>query len=253
MSVTKDRLRKILIHIGLDEGESDVYLAALKLGQSTAAELSKETNIKRSTVYTIIERLMGRGLMGEIYRGLKRKFVAESPQKLEELLQERHKTFHEYLPDFMNLHSHTSTDHNVKVFEGVEGLKNGLTACISDLMPGDDYYVIANIEGIIELIPEHFYSFAKKRAQHDINLKTILQDGPKTREYVNWAQNTIEQIKIIPADSPFMSNIVVTSHRVMMPHMKPFTGAIIIENSQAIATQQQVFMMMWNMLSDQIV
>ena len=94
-------------------------------------------------------------------------------------------------------------------------------------------------------LPKFFYSFAKKRADYNIQLRTMLQDGPLTREYIQWAEGSREQIVLLPKDTSFMANIIVTSHRVVMPHIKPLTGAVVIENSQAVDTHQKLFEMLW--------
>ena len=145
----------------------------------------------------------------------------------------------------MALHTFPSSEQSVKVYEGIEGLKNGIMLALDDLEPGDDYFVIANIESIIELAPKFFMNFANKRAKFNINLQTILQDGPLTRKYAEDMRHTREEIKFLPKDTKLAANIVVTSHRVVMPHITTFVGAVVIENKHAVATHQTLFKLLW--------
>ena len=240
------KLVSVLQKLGLTEKESVTYLTLLQQGESTALIISNKSGIKRSTVYTIFESLIERGLVSKIYNGSKKRFVAETPHKLEDLLQKQTTILQEHLPDFLELHSLPNSEQSVQVYEGIEGLKNGLNTALKDLKNGDDYFVIANIEELLNIMPEFFKEFAMKRSKYKINLKTILQDGPKTRRYIEWAeQKTNEQIKIIPAESTLTANIVVTPYRVIMPHLKPFVGAVIIENQQAVSTHKKIFEMLW--------
>ena len=242
-----EKLSNVLQKIGLNEKEALVYITLLQLSESTALAVSTKSGIKRSTVYTVFETLTERGLVSKIYNGVKKKFVAETPHKLEELLQRQTNLLKNHLPDFLELHSLPNSEQSVQVYEGTEGLKNGLNTALKDLKNGDDYFVIANIEELLNIIPEFFQDFAIRRSRYNINLKTILQDGPKTQDYVKWAKkHTKEQIKVIPAESNLTANIVITSHRVIMPHLKPFVGAVIIENQQAVSTHQKIFEMLWN-------
>jgi|GEM_PF-1027481 len=240
----------LLEKLGLSDKESRVYFAMLELGQTTALNIARVSEIKRTSVYDTIERLQKRGLVTEQHVGLKRKFVAESPRVLQSLLHEQQQELEEALPGLVEMHRYPSTEGSVKIYEGAEGLKNALSLMLKDLQPGDPYYVIANIEGILELIKKFFYEFAKKRDKYPILLKTLLQDqkgkSPLTKEYIAWAQGTREEIMTFMPEQSFSANIVVTPYRVMMPHIKPFTGAIVIENPQAVDTHQQLFRMLWN-------
>ena len=48
--------------LGFDEKEAEVYLALLKIGETTATKVSQETKIERTLVYYIMEKLIGKGL-----------------------------------------------------------------------------------------------------------------------------------------------------------------------------------------------
>ena len=77
-------LQNQLQAFGLSENEAAVYLASLTLGPSSALEIARNSSIKRATVYLVIESLQEKGLMHIEYAGLKRKFVAASPEQFEE-------------------------------------------------------------------------------------------------------------------------------------------------------------------------
>ena len=56
-------IEKVLQEIGLNKKEVKVYVTLLQLGQDTAFRIASKSGIKRSTVYTILERLKSIGLV----------------------------------------------------------------------------------------------------------------------------------------------------------------------------------------------
>jgi len=59
-------MKEELMEIGLDEHEAEVYLFLLKNKNQTANEISKEMKINRSVVYSILERLIRKGLVSYV-------------------------------------------------------------------------------------------------------------------------------------------------------------------------------------------
>ena len=57
MSIESEKLQKI----GLNPNEIKIYLVLLRLGQGLAGEISKESQINRTTTYDSIERLIEKG------------------------------------------------------------------------------------------------------------------------------------------------------------------------------------------------
>ncbi len=86
-------MRNILKQLNFSSKETDVYLAALKLGSSSFTELSKLAGIKRPTTYAILEKLKERGLVSLSKKKGKQIFAAEDPEKLLKLLEEEKEAF----------------------------------------------------------------------------------------------------------------------------------------------------------------
>ena len=55
-------LEKELMGIGLTQREVKVYLALLKLGESTTGKIIQESGISSGKIYEILEKLIGKGL-----------------------------------------------------------------------------------------------------------------------------------------------------------------------------------------------
>ena len=57
-----DNLQNILSNLDIPKDQSAVYLALLKLGSANYTQIAKETGIKRTTLYTIIEKMEKKGI-----------------------------------------------------------------------------------------------------------------------------------------------------------------------------------------------
>jgi len=82
---------KPLEKIGLTKSEIRVYLALLKLGQTTAGPIVDEAKVTRSKIYDILERLKNKGLVSYITKESTKYFSAADPKSLLDYLEEKEK------------------------------------------------------------------------------------------------------------------------------------------------------------------
>ena len=68
--------------LGFNQSEAKIYLALLDIGEAQAGQISKKTQINRTTVYDSIERLIGKGLVTFVIQANKKAFQAVSPDKI---------------------------------------------------------------------------------------------------------------------------------------------------------------------------
>ncbi|MDQ7021103.1 MAG: helix-turn-helix domain-containing protein [Candidatus Dojkabacteria bacterium] len=82
-------LKVFLTEFGLTDREINLYLALLKTGPNTIMNLSRKTKIKRSTTHNNVEELIKKGLVSQTNYGERRMVVAESPEKLKFLIEQK--------------------------------------------------------------------------------------------------------------------------------------------------------------------
>src|SRR5437868_1910606 len=76
-----------LQQLGLNTHEANTYLTCFNRGEVTIMELSRITGIKRTTLYGIVEVLIGKGLIRVIQKGAHRIYSAENPKKFKIMLE----------------------------------------------------------------------------------------------------------------------------------------------------------------------
>ena len=89
----KSNIEKVLTEIGLTKLEAKAYLALLSLGSSTALPIARKANIKRTSIYNFIDHLIDIGLVSKTTKNSRAIFVAEPPERLANILEEKRKTF----------------------------------------------------------------------------------------------------------------------------------------------------------------
>lgn len=246
-----EKLLKTLAETGLTEHEARVYLATLSLGPSTVLKIARESGVKRTTVYSVIESLKQKGLMIIEPRGFKQLYIAEDPTRLESVLESRKQTLQKELPELSALYNLKGGESLIKYYEGLEAVKNVYDGLLEDARRDEDYAVVSNIEGWYSLDPDYFEQFREKRAKRGVKARILLQDSPGAREYKKFERNYNVEIKILPEGTELATNLVVIPRRVVVHQLTPPIMAIVVENKSIIKMHQEFFEIMWNATRDE--
>jgi predicted DNA-binding transcriptional regulator len=76
----------LLSQIGLGEKEVTIYLAVLRHGKISPAELARVTKIKRTTVYSVTQELLRLGIISADHAGTTQSLLALPPEELRQVI-----------------------------------------------------------------------------------------------------------------------------------------------------------------------
>jgi len=238
-------LSKTLQEIGLSEHESRVYVAALNLGPTTILQLAQASHVKRTTVYSIIESLQQRGLMSVEIRGLKKMFVAEHPDYLKTVLDEKKAKLDTIFPDLAALfHTHENSN-SIKQYDGLPRIKKIYNALLTEIRAHEDYLVISQQEQWFKTDEEYFQKFIERRAKLNINIRMLLQDSPTTRTHKRFEKNYHETIKILPVDTRLTTNLIILPHKLLIHQLTLPYSVIVIEKPDVVLLHRELFEIIW--------
>ena len=79
----------LLERIGLTKGEIKTYLALLKLGSSSTGPIAKASQVSRSKLYSILDKLEKKGLVSHIEKNGVIYFQAVEPEKIKDFITEQ--------------------------------------------------------------------------------------------------------------------------------------------------------------------
>ncbi len=244
-----EKLLGILREIGLNEEEAQVYLSALSLGNTTILKLAKATNIKRTTIYGIVDALKEKGLMRIELRGLKQLYAAENPERLEIMLERRKDQFSKVLPEFQALYGLQGGESVIKYYTGIPAMQKIYWESLYELRPHEEYLVIANQEKWYNIDPTFSLSYIEERAKQPIVIRELFQDSPIAREHKKIERNLNAQVKILPPASPFNIDTVILPRKLITFELTPPYRTVVIENPSLVALQKELFEIIWRSIS----
>lgn len=243
---------ELLTGFGLKVQEAKIYLACLKLGQSTVSQIAKEAGIQRTFVYDILDNLKKRGLISSIDLAGKKRFQAVSIESLKSLLKEKFDRFEAFIPELKSLEKLPGKA-NVRFFEG----KEGSIAAIKDALnqpPGSEILCISNAEGAYLNEKEMDQWYIDERVKRGITMRFIAPDNPATMQFVKKDKKHKRVTRVVPNELfPFEADINIygneqssSPHKVAIASLneKEIVG-MIIESESIAKTMKMIFELAW--------
>lgn len=115
---------ELLQNIGLNEKESKTYLSILELGSCTIKPIADKANVKRTSVYNFIERLVSMGLISQAKIRNRMHYQALPPTRLLEIQKQNLMSVEKLLPELMGMFNASVKKPKIQYFEGSDQIKN---------------------------------------------------------------------------------------------------------------------------------
>lgn len=234
--------------VGLTESEAKLYVTALTQGPSTALSLSRATEIKRATVYGQIESLKKKGMMRIEFNGAKKRFVAENPTQLKQVIDQRKTKLDKVIPALASLYNLGGKESFIKYYEGINGLKALYEELLRIVHPREDFCVIAHQHEWYERDAVYFEHFLERRAKIVHSARLIFQDSERARFSQERGNLLRQEVRLLPNGVTMNADIIVTPHCLVVHQWKDPITALMIENHNVAQTQLEIFNFMWNVL-----
>lgn len=131
----------MLRKIGFSEPEADIYLDLLEHGASGITDIAKRTGYHRQIIYRTLPILRESGVIGISQKGKRSVYVAESPDRLQSMLDRLASDFHSALPLLHGMYEAQNSDRpQFKILEGKQGIRSVFSDIVRTLKKGDVYY-----------------------------------------------------------------------------------------------------------------
>jgi sugar-specific transcriptional regulator TrmB len=226
-----------LQEFGLSEGESEIYLALLKLGKANVMSLSKKTGRHRTHIYDTIEKLKQKGLISDSIIENKRFFTACSPDNLIDYLKEKQDKAQNIVNELKELHKVDFDEIKVETYKGKAGLKSVLRDILRSLKSGQEYIGYGEGTRFEKILPIFYYQFKNQSKKKNIKLRLILKKGAKISKRKGL------KIKYLDLVSP--STTFIYSDKVAIIIWEPFPTAIKIKDKKTAESYKSYFELLW--------
>jgi len=242
-------LEQDLKSIGLEEKEARVYLAALELGSANIQELTKKSNIKRSTVYEMLKNLKELGLISETTKGKRKLFLAAEPEKLKRSIKAKEQLLNEMLPELKSLSNLGSVKPKITYYEGREGLREIWRDALK--IKSKMTYWIAPIQDVVETVGEDFLNkYIEERTKKGIWIKTIHITSKIFPDYKyidpTTYEKTLRQVRFTPAEMNIQNTIAIYDNKVAIINSRKEGFGFIMESNDYAETMKVFHDLLWN-------
>lgn len=246
---------KLLQDIGLSGGESKVYLALLKLGETKTGELAKEARVSSSKVYKILDRLEKKGIVGHILKGEVKHFSPMNPKTIINYIEEKEKSLEEkkqeinrIIPQFESLIKNSENKSQAAIYEGFKGVTNLFRNMIDELDKNGEYFVIGAKYADIPGSREFFYKHHLRRLEKKIKLHMLANH--ETKGNLETTTTKFAEIKYLPGYLSTTMQIVFYKNKAFIVLWTEDPVAFLIQNEEAVTGFKAYFDTMWKLAKD---
>lgn len=237
---------KELIKAGLSEKQAKAYISNLEIGKSMAADIAKRANIKRSTIYGILDDLIRMGLVSYSQKGKKRFFKAQDPRVILDILDSNRKSFENILPDLNKIHSIYKLKPSVQFFEGREGIKRIYEDTLN--CKYKKIYQVVKVNDFVKFPGEDFSKeYINKRAAKGITAYAIHpREGDLHNDFYGENSSELKRIvRYVNRDIFHTSMTMIYDYKVAVISTEKEGFGFIIESKDFSQTMQGYFDYMW--------
>src|SRR3989344_1419855 len=246
MEVQRDLIHT-LEDIGLTEKEAAVYLALLSLETATAYQIAGHCDVKKPTVYVILDDLRKKGLVLKVPHAKKALFAAQDITEYLSAHESRLKAARAIVPKLHALGS--KPKESVYFFNGLRGMAQALEYKFREMRGQTFYSFYGNLAGVSKDIVELYNRWDEKYIEADISSRIIMPEKNKDaqKELISLAKQRGDQVQIrfleqylYPSNMFFETGVDFL--RIM--DAKNVT-ATIIDGESAAEAMRQIFRIVW--------
>jgi len=244
-------LQKDLQSIGLSQKESMVYSACLQLGIDSVLNIARLTQLKRPTVYLILDELEKHGLVSRVQKEHKMLFKVEPPERLFAELEMKREMTQNILPSLKAIYNIDPEKPTIKIAEGTSGVRNVYQDIFTYLFhhPNEELLIYGSLKDTLEHFEtqtvNYFYTFVGKSKNV---VREIGNDDHETRKYYRASVkvNPNHAIKLIRNEGRFFqTDNMIYGNNLVIFSVKEQIFVTTIESATICETYRTLFEMAW--------
>lgn len=236
--------------IGLNNRDKRVYEALLAEPMSSVRRLAEQTGINRGSVFESIKDLQASGLVSYVQVGVRHKYIAESPETLHELIDDKRRELrdtHGVVDDYIRfLRPQLERVHDIRHFaafyEGEEGVANVLRDVLTTcrLQAVSEYRVISSPR-VSEYMYHNYPRFTHERVKLGLYVKILRQGRPLRGEA------EVSERRYLADQTDNGAYTLIYGRKVAIISINELNqlSAVVIDNEGAAHSQAAMFDQAW--------
>lgn len=246
-SYSGNAIRPLLRRAGLDDKETEVYLALLSMKAGRVSVIARAAKQSRSHTYLVLQSLEAKGLVSHIEQGKVLQFVAEPPHRLVHYAKNREQEWKEtqmllegMLPLLKTLTPEYVGAPRVTTLHGIDGMKQ----VYRDVLLQNGFCAFFNAEMMFNAFGSNVVPMLFGNQQ--LRGRELFVDNEGARRYVKEIpQDDDYEVRLLPKDMQFISEMVIFEDTVALFAYDDELTIVKIENKNFADTFRMFFEAMW--------
>jgi sugar-specific transcriptional regulator TrmB len=174
------------------EKEAKIYLTCLKLKSANIWTISRISEEKRSTVYSVIKELKNKWFINEIWKNKVASYSAVSPKNILAKLEDSTSNFKEMIPMFTMFTDNLWYAPKIQFFEGIDWLEEIYN---DTLQSQTDIYCLIWTTKFSKNISKYIEkSFLPNKINNNISSKVIVSENEDNSRYIKENLKTLKNL-----------------------------------------------------------
>ncbi|EKE18885.1 MAG: transcriptional regulator, TrmB [uncultured bacterium] len=244
-----ERLKNELQNIGLNDKEARIYLACLELGPTNIQNIAEKANIKRSTVYEILESLKEKSLMHVTTKGKRKQYLASEPENLLATIKEKEKALKEILPQLKSINNVGFAKPKITFYEGKEGLRDIYMEALKSSTNTADW--ISPMKSVLETVGtdwmEHYVELKVKKNYwiRSIHVADLVIDSYKYQDPTTF-KKTLRDVRFSPKGINIPNALGIYDNKVAILSSRKEGFGFIIESEDYAQSMKELYSLLWD-------
>lgn len=241
-------MKKELQVLGLNEKEIAIYWAILELGQANVLDIARKSGIPRTTIYSILEKLIAEDLISSIIKGKRRYYLAEDPSQIIQKLKTKEQKISQIVPKLQEIYSKSTNRPVIRYYEGAQGIMKMLDDILITIPKGGAFEVILNACDEFQILGDAYFRHIDKRVTRGIWIRVIAEKSEFTKNWYKEQKKYQRLFKFLPKGQHFSVSYHIYGNKVSMFSLQGPVVGVIIENKEIAEMERLQFEYMWKTL-----
>jgi hypothetical protein len=248
--IYNNTMDNLFIQLGLTQKESAVFLELVRLGACPVSVWAKHSNINRTSMYVILERLLAEKLITTfIHKGIlhvQAVPMVEIPALLfdkETSLKNTRDLIIKNLPELQKLEKTHGILPKVRFYEGI----NRVETMYEEVIKEKSFKAFFHPGKVKTIMPEYFHKIPQVIKKNNGSAKELLINCKEAKEYLHLYQSAKHEIAILPNTITFSSDTIITKQKIyLVGYSLTDVVATEIWNEELAQTQTVLFDLIWS-------
>lgn len=242
-----EQVKKSLADLDFSPNEIKIYLTLTTLGESTASQIAKKSEMPRTTAISLLEKLTQRGFFSKhIYKGTTYYWV-ESPRVLEEIYLNKVEAAHQLVSYLKDIYRSEHVFPFVEVYDTTRTIKNFIEKLLIGIKKNSTIYTLdaPHMGNYSKIFSDQFGKiFLDLKNKKNVVTKTLIPAG--TFASINPQKLKMQNIiiKELPPSIKFNASLwLVGDYLVLFSGQPPFV--VVINHQMIVNSCYSLFKYLW--------